>query len=98
MLDILAESPIGVTVKSKRALIESGVYGPNFKLGLAAKDLRLVTAAADAAGLDLRLAPAAQAWFEAGRRRRPRRPRLLGRHRRGAGRPASAPPASAPPA
>jgi 3-hydroxyisobutyrate dehydrogenase-like beta-hydroxyacid dehydrogenase len=65
VFDILVESPIGVTAKSKRALVESGVYGPNFKLGLAAKDLRLVTAAADAAGLRLRLAPAAQAWFEA---------------------------------
>jgi 3-hydroxyisobutyrate dehydrogenase-like beta-hydroxyacid dehydrogenase len=64
VLDILAESPIGVTVKSKRSLIESGVYGPNFTLGLAAKDLRLVTAAADAAGIDLRLAPAARAWLE----------------------------------
>jgi 3-hydroxyisobutyrate dehydrogenase-like beta-hydroxyacid dehydrogenase len=64
VLDILAESPIGMTVKSKRALVESGVYDANFKLGLAAKDLRLVTAAADAAGVELRLAPAARAWLE----------------------------------
>jgi 3-hydroxyisobutyrate dehydrogenase-like beta-hydroxyacid dehydrogenase len=64
VLDILVESPIGVTAKSKRALIESGVYQPNFSLGLAAKDLRLVTEAAEAAGVELRLAAAARSWFE----------------------------------
>ena len=64
VLDILAESPIGTTVKSKRKLIESGTYGPNFTLGLAAKDLRLVTEAADQAGVELRLSPAARSWFE----------------------------------
>lgn len=64
VLDILAESPIGVTVKSKRALIESGEYPANFKLALAAKDLRLVTEAAEAAGVELRLAAAARAWLE----------------------------------
>lgn len=64
VLDILAESPIGVTVKSKRKLLESGVYPANFKLSLAAKDLRLVTAAAEAAGVELRMAPAARSWLE----------------------------------
>lgn len=64
VLDILSESPIGATTKSKRKLIESGEYPANFKLELAAKDLGLVTAAAEAAGLDLRLAPAARAWLE----------------------------------
>jgi len=64
VLDILAESPIGTTVKSKRALIESGTYGPNFSLALAAKDLRLVAEAAEQAGVELRLSPAARAWFE----------------------------------
>jgi 3-hydroxyisobutyrate dehydrogenase-like beta-hydroxyacid dehydrogenase len=65
VLDILADSPIGATVRSKRALIEGGEYRPaNFKLALAAKDLGLVTGAAEAAGLDLRLARAALAWFE----------------------------------
>jgi 3-hydroxyisobutyrate dehydrogenase-like beta-hydroxyacid dehydrogenase len=65
VLDILAESPIGATVRSKRQLIESGEYPANFKLALAAKDLGLVTAAADEAGLGLKLAPAARAWLEA---------------------------------
>lgn len=64
VLDILSESPIGVTVKSKRKLIESGVYPANFKLALAAKDLRLVTEAAEAAGVELRMAAAARSWLE----------------------------------
>ncbi len=64
VLDILAESPIGVTVRSKRDLIESGRFPPNFKLSLAAKDLRLVTGTAQNAGLQLPLAMAARAWFE----------------------------------
>jgi len=65
VLDILVDSPIGTTAKSKRALIEGGEYRPpNFKLSLAAKDLALVTATAEAAGVDLRLSPAAKAWFD----------------------------------
>lgn len=64
VLDILAESPIGVTAKSKRTKVESGVYEANFTLALAAKDMGLVTAAAEAAGLDLRLAPAAREWLQ----------------------------------
>ena len=64
VLDILAESPIGATVKSKRKLIESGTYEANFSLALAAKDLALVTAAAEQTGTDLRLAPGARSWFE----------------------------------
>ena len=64
VLDVLAESPIGATVKSKRAKVESGVYEANFTLALAAKDLGLVTSAAEAAGLQLRLAPAAREWLE----------------------------------
>jgi 3-hydroxyisobutyrate dehydrogenase-like beta-hydroxyacid dehydrogenase len=64
VLDILADSNIGVTVRGKRERIESGVYPPRFKLELAAKDLRLVEEAAREAGLDARLAAAARAWFE----------------------------------
>lgn len=66
VLDLLAESPIGATVKSKRANIESGSYPANFKLALAAKDMRLVEQAAADAGLELRLAPAARSWLEYG--------------------------------
>lgn len=64
VLDILSESAIGVTAKGKRPLIESGVYKPNFSLGLAAKDLRLVMEAAEAAGVELRVAAAARSWLE----------------------------------
>jgi 3-hydroxyisobutyrate dehydrogenase-like beta-hydroxyacid dehydrogenase len=65
VLDLLAQSPIGATVESKRDKIESGEYPANFKLSLAAKDLRLVARAAEREGADLRLAGAAQEWFEA---------------------------------
>jgi 3-hydroxyisobutyrate dehydrogenase-like beta-hydroxyacid dehydrogenase len=63
VLDVLAESSIGITVKGKRSLIESGTFTPNFKLTLARKDLRLVTEAAEAAGVELRLAPEAARWL-----------------------------------
>ncbi len=65
VLGLLAESPIGVTAKSKKENIETGTYPPNFKLALAVKDVKLVTGAARGAGVDLRLGPAAQAWLEA---------------------------------
>lgn len=64
VLELLAESAIGATAKSKADNIESGTYSPNFKLALAVKDLGLVTAAAQQAGVELRLAPAARAWLE----------------------------------
>jgi len=64
VLDVLAESSIGITVKSKRHLIHSSVYPPRFKLSLAAKDLRLVTEAAASADRDLRVARAARSWLE----------------------------------
>lgn len=63
VLDVLADSPIGVTVRSKRRMIESGAYPPNFKLSLALKDAELVTEAAGSAGLGLRVAGAAREWF-----------------------------------
>jgi len=64
VLDTLAESPLGATVKSKRSKIESGEYEPNFALALAAKDMRLVDEAARDAGLDARLVIAARAHFD----------------------------------
>lgn len=63
VLDVLSESPIGVTAASKRERIETGNYPPNFKLTLAVKDMDLVTEAARDAGLDVRLAPAARSWL-----------------------------------
>jgi 3-hydroxyisobutyrate dehydrogenase-like beta-hydroxyacid dehydrogenase len=64
-LDVLAESPIGITVRSKRELIESDRYPPRFKLGLAAKDLRLVAEAAEDGGRTLRVGKAARDWIDA---------------------------------
>ena len=64
VLDVLADSPIGVTVKNKRRFIDSGSYPPNFKLRLAAKDMRLVTETAERRGLRPRVGIAAREWFE----------------------------------
>jgi len=63
VLDILADSPIGVPARSKRSRIESGVYPPNFKVALAAKDASLVVETAKAAGLELPLAAAGRDWM-----------------------------------
>ena len=65
VLDVLSESPIGATTKSKRSHVERGEYPPNFILELAAKDLRLVTEGAERLGVDAKLAAAARAHFEA---------------------------------
>jgi 3-hydroxyisobutyrate dehydrogenase-like beta-hydroxyacid dehydrogenase len=65
VLDVLSDSPIGVTARGKRPLIESGTYPPNFKLALARKDLELVAEAAERLGLDLPLARAARALYQA---------------------------------
>jgi 3-hydroxyisobutyrate dehydrogenase-like beta-hydroxyacid dehydrogenase len=64
LFDVLEETPLGGTAKGKRSNIESGTYPANFKLGLALKDLGLVTAAAAQRGRDLKVASAARAWFE----------------------------------
>jgi 3-hydroxyisobutyrate dehydrogenase/2-hydroxy-3-oxopropionate reductase len=65
VLDVLAESAIGATVKSKRSNIESGEWPPNFKLALAAKDVRIVLEEAAAVGTDLPLAATAGQWLTA---------------------------------
>ncbi|TVT25125.1 NAD(P)-dependent oxidoreductase [Amycolatopsis acidiphila] len=61
LLDILAESPLGATVRAKRANLESGTYPPSFKLSLALKDLHLVTATA---AQQLPIAAATLGWLE----------------------------------
>jgi 3-hydroxyisobutyrate dehydrogenase-like beta-hydroxyacid dehydrogenase len=63
-LDVLADSVVGQGVSRARPSIESGVFPPRFKLALASKDLGLVTAAAEQAGLRLRIAPAVREWLE----------------------------------
>jgi 3-hydroxyisobutyrate dehydrogenase len=64
LLDVLADSPIGTTVRAKRADVESGSYPPNFKLSLALKDLRLVDETAQRAGRQLPVARASRDWLE----------------------------------
>jgi len=64
VLDALAETAIAPAVQSKRSNIDLGQYPARFKLRLAAKDMRLVTEAADVAGLDLDAARATRAWLD----------------------------------
>lgn len=64
LLDVLSDSPIGATVKAKRANIQSGSYPPSFKLRHALKDLRLVTETPTRPGQDLELAAASRGWLE----------------------------------
>ena len=56
ILDVLEGAVVGPTAKSKRERIESGVYEPNFRLETALKDSNLLTRAAEARGVRLRLA------------------------------------------
>jgi 3-hydroxyisobutyrate dehydrogenase-like beta-hydroxyacid dehydrogenase len=63
VLDVLADSPIGVTVHRKRQLVESGRYPPSFRLALARKDAGLVTEAAAGAGVRAPVAEAAARWL-----------------------------------
>lgn len=64
VMDVLADSPIAGTVRTKRANVESGDYPPSFKLSLALKDLRLVNQVADRAGHHLPVARATRDWLE----------------------------------
>jgi 3-hydroxyisobutyrate dehydrogenase-like beta-hydroxyacid dehydrogenase len=64
LLDMLSETPIGTTVKGKRANVESGSYPANFKLALALKDMRLVADAAQLARRTLRVANGTLGWYE----------------------------------
>ena len=64
LLDVLAASAVGAVAEGKRSNVETSSYAPRFKLGLALKDLRLVTDAADRTGVELKVAPACRAWFE----------------------------------
>jgi len=63
IFDALAATPLASQAERRRHAIESGSYPPRFKLSLARKDAELVLAAAKEAGVDLRLAEAARAWF-----------------------------------
>ena len=64
VLDVVANSPVGGVIRSKREDIEAGRYPANFKLNLALKDLQLVNEAAAKAGLALKVASASREWLE----------------------------------
>jgi 3-hydroxyisobutyrate dehydrogenase len=64
VLDVLEESPLGPTVKGKRANIEAGHYPPSFKLRLAAKDMRLALDTAANRGIDLTTATTVRRWLD----------------------------------
>lgn len=64
VLDILSDSPIGTTVRSKRELLDTGRYPPRFRLALAAKDAKIAVETAEALGCDPRLGRAARSWLD----------------------------------
>lgn len=64
LLDVLESSPIGSVVRAKRVNVESGKFPPNFKLSLAAKDMRLAMDAASGINPALKAAPSVSRWFE----------------------------------
>jgi HAD superfamily hydrolase (TIGR01450 family) len=60
---VLAATPLGAQAFRRRAAIEAGEYPLRFSLSLARKDARLINNAASAAGVDLRLMRAVEAWL-----------------------------------
>jgi 3-hydroxyisobutyrate dehydrogenase-like beta-hydroxyacid dehydrogenase len=60
---VLEASPLAAQVERRRASVEANDFPPRFPLSLARKDADLIAEAAEHAGLDLRLAPAARAWL-----------------------------------
>ena len=63
-LEVLADSPIGATVRAKGANLQAAEYPPSFKLELAAKDMLLVDRSLQETGVDLPTTGAARRWME----------------------------------
>lgn len=63
-LEVLTATPLADQVERRRPALEGGGDPPRFSLSLARKDADLIQQAAAERGVDLRLAPAARAWFE----------------------------------
>jgi len=61
--EVLAHTPLAAQAERRREAVEAGSYPKRFALSLARKDAALVVDAAMAAGVDLRVAPAALAWL-----------------------------------
>ncbi len=61
--EILASTPLAAQAERRRSSIESGDFPARFSLALARKDAGLIVEAAEAAGVDVRLATAARSWL-----------------------------------
>lgn len=61
--EVLATTALGPQAERRRSAIEDNSYPPRFPLRLALKDAQLVAAAADEAGVTLRIALAARDWL-----------------------------------
>jgi 3-hydroxyisobutyrate dehydrogenase/2-hydroxy-3-oxopropionate reductase len=61
--EVLAATPLAAQAMRRRPAMESGQYLRRFPLSLAHKDADLVVEAAEAAGVDVRLARAARTWL-----------------------------------
>lgn len=63
--EVLSATPVGAQADRRRPAVESGRFPPRFTLSLARKDVDLLAAAAESAGLDLPVAAAARNWVAA---------------------------------
>lgn len=61
--EVLSGTPLAAQAERRRPAIESGEFPLRFSLSLAAKDATLITDAARAFAVDLRLVEAARSWF-----------------------------------
>jgi 3-hydroxyisobutyrate dehydrogenase/2-hydroxy-3-oxopropionate reductase len=61
--EVLAATPLTGQAERRRESVERDEYPPRFALYLARKDAELVVAAAEQAGVDLRLTEAARRWL-----------------------------------
>jgi 3-hydroxyisobutyrate dehydrogenase-like beta-hydroxyacid dehydrogenase len=61
--DVLAATPLAGPAERRRPSIEDGEYPLRFTLSLAKKDAELITDAARAVGVDVRVLEAARAWL-----------------------------------
>ncbi len=67
-LEVISGSPWGALLRSRRGMIESGVFPAHLRLGLAVKDLRLARDAASGAEVQVPVGEAALTWLEAAQR------------------------------
>jgi 3-hydroxyisobutyrate dehydrogenase-like beta-hydroxyacid dehydrogenase len=63
VFEVLAATPLAQQAERRKQAVESNDYPPRFALSLARKDAELIVEAAAAAGVDLRLVPAAGSWL-----------------------------------